>query len=222
MCKESFLEALKNCDFSFTKHLNVKQLTENSFLSNFKVSYVSQESFFENKHGFSENDLQNPVPTLIVKNRKNVYIPQNFYQKVVQGLRQGNAFTFDLQVRGFKTDRSIKAELQRNPGLGARIKNALGLTAATENLDSKLAKDLSLGNEKMKQIFAAEGNNMSEAEKQRIKVAFAEGYLLANSPGTRTGKAAKYFKVFQQILTIVIFLAIVISLMVSTTGSIFR
>ncbi|XP_044265059.1 ATP-dependent zinc metalloprotease YME1L [Tribolium madens] len=214
MCKESFLEALKNCDFSFTKHLK-----DTSFLNNFKVSYVSHDTFFENKHGFAETDLKNAVPTLIV-NRRHFYVPQNFYQKLVYGLRHENAFTFDIQVRGFKTDRSVKAEMQRNPGLGARIKNALGL-APSENLDSKLAKDLSLGNEKMKQIFA-EGNSMSEAEKQRIKVAFAEGYLLANSPGARTGKAARYFKVFQQVLTIVIFLAIVISLMVSTTGSIFR
>ncbi|EFA06331.1 ATP-dependent zinc metalloprotease YME1L [Tribolium castaneum] len=216
MCKESFLEALKNCDFSFTKHLK-----DTSFLNNFKVSYVSHDTFFENKHGFSEADLKSAVPTLIVKNRKHFYVPQNFYQKLIHGLRHENAFTFDIQVRGFKTDRSVKAEMQRNPGLGARIKNALGLTPS-ENLDSKLAKDLSLGNEKMKQIFAAEGNSMTEAEKQRIKVAFAEGYLLANSPGARTGKAARYFKVFQQVLTIVIFLAIVISLMVSTTGSIFR
>jgi ATP-dependent Zn protease len=221
MCKDSFLEALKNCDFSFSKHLNPKQLTENSFLNNFKVSYVSQDSFFENKHGFSENDIKNAVPTLIVRNKKNIYIPQNFYQKLVYSLRHENAFTFDIQVRGFKTDRSVKAEMQRNPGLGARIKHALGLTS-TENLDAKLARDMSLGNEKMKQLLTTEGNTMSDAEKQRIKVAFAEGYLLANSPGGRTGKAARYFKVFQQVLTIVIFLAIVISLMVSTTGSIFR
>ncbi|KAJ3660080.1 hypothetical protein Zmor_004550 [Zophobas morio] len=220
VCKESFLETLKNCDFSFMKHLNPKQLTENHVFNNFKVSYVSSESFFENKHGFLENELKNPVPTLIIKNRRSIHIPQNFYQKLVYGLRHENAFTFDIQVRGFKTDRSIKAELQRNPTLGARIKSALGLSGS-ENLETKLAKDMSLGNEKMKQILSNEGN-LSEAEKQRIKVAFAEGYLLANSPGARTGKAARYFKVFQQVLTIVIFLAIVISLMVSTTGSIFR
>lgn len=213
------MEAARNCDPSLSEQINPKHL-ESNFLNNIKVSYVSHGSFFENKHGFSEQDLSNGIPTLLVKNKTNLHVPQNFYQKFMQGLTRHNSFTFDIQVRGFKTDRNIKSELERNPNLVARLKNSLGFTSP-ENLESKLAKDLAVGNEKMKQIISAEGN-MSDAEKQRIKVAFAEGYLLANGPGGRPGKAARYFKILQQFLVLVVFLAVIVTLMVSTTGSIFR
>jgi uncharacterized protein (DUF486 family) len=53
---------------------------------------------------------------------------------------------------------------------------------------------------------------LSKEEQQRMKVAFAEGYLAGS--GQRTpGRTMRWLKIIQQLLTIVIFLAIFISFM---------
>lgn len=219
LCPESFSETLRNCDFSFIKHISAQQLFESSLLGKFRVSYVSKDSFFENRYGFSESCLKEQIPTVIVGKQNAVHVSQGFYKKLARSLLQRNNFTFDVQVRSFKTDRSAKAEAQRNPSLATRIKNALGFSAP-ESLDPKFNVDHSMGNDKFKQMLSQEEPNMTEAEKQRVKLAFAEGYLLGNNP--KAGKAARYFKVVQQVLTIAIFLAIVVSLMATASGSVFR
>jgi len=53
---------------------------------------------------------------------------------------------------------------------------------------------------------------LSAEEQQRVKVAFAEGYVAGS--GHRTpGRTLKWLKIIQQLLTIVIFLALFISFM---------
>lgn len=56
---------------------------------------------------------------------------------------------------------------------------------------------------------------MSTEEQHRMKVAFAEGYL-AGSGQKAPGRTMKWLKVIQQLLTIVIFLAIFVSFMGKT------
>lgn len=65
---------------------------------------------------------------------------------------------------------------------------------------------------------------IADNQKQRLKIAFAEGYLTATHPdnANRSGKAMRYLKVLQQLLIIVVFIGIFISLFVSTNGSVFR
>ena len=153
-------------------------------------------------------------------NKKNVQLPQEFYQKLVRGLLNDNRFAFNIQTRGFKTDRSIKAELERNPSLVSRLKNNLGTTSETS---SKIPLgSLTSDSDQLKKLLAAENGSISDGEKQRVKVAFAEGYLVGNTNASKSGKGARYFRVIQQVLTIAIFLAIVISLMASASGSMFR
>lgn len=196
--------------------MNQNVLFENHYLNTFNVSYISNESFFENKHGFSKTELhKKSVPTLVVKRNKQFKIPQNFYQKLSESLQHENKFAFDIQVRGFKTDRSIKVEMERNPPLLSRIKNSLGIT------EFEVKNPEVPDSTRLKQMLSSE-ENLTELERQRVKIAFAEGYLLGNNPAIKTGKAAKYFKIAQQVLTVVIFLAIVISLMASASGSMFR
>lgn len=220
LCPDSFLETLKNCDFSFVRYLSSKKLFENSLLGNLRLSYVSTDTFFENKYGFSEKNLhKDPVPTVIFQNNRKLQVPQGFYQKLAYSLKHQQKFTFDVQVRTFKTDRSVKAEKLRNPTLSARVKNALGLSTP-ETIEVKSAPELPVSNERLKTMLASDDVNITEAERQRMKIAFAEGYLLGNNP--KAGKAAKYFKIVQQVLTIAIFLAIVISLMASAGSSVFR
>nr|CAH7744737.1 unnamed protein product [Callosobruchus chinensis] len=221
LCLDSFLEAVKNCDFSFARHLNTKTLLQNQLMNDFKVSYVSNDSFFENKHGFSESDLKSNIPTLIVRNNKKFHIPQSFYQRVVSGLLIDNKCTVNIQLRGFKTDRSIKAEIQRNPTLVSRIKNAMGVSSNPPPIENKYMPPGTANTEKLKQMLTAD-DSLNETEKQRMKIAFAEGYLLGNNAGSKTGKTTKYFKVFTQVLTVFVFLAIVVSLMASASGSVFR
>lgn len=226
LCLDSFVEAAKNCDYNFAKYVNTKALRENHFLNKFKSSYVSTNSFFENRHGFSEKalnkDHSKAVPTLVIDNDRRFFSSHSFYRKLFHGLQHENKFAFDLQVRGFKTDRSVKADFQRNPSLLARLKTILGFSTAPEPVDAKVPTELTSSNERLKHLLTTEDPTITDAEKQRIKVAFAEGYLIGNTSTPNRGKAAKYLKYVQQVLTIVIFLAIVVSLMASASGSMFR
>ncbi|KAG5899543.1 hypothetical protein JTB14_008229 [Gonioctena quinquepunctata] len=219
LCLESFLEMAKNCDISFAKHLNTDSLFENHFLNKFKVSYVSNDSFFENKHGFSENILQQSIPTVVLQNKRLV-VPQGFYQKLMSGLMKENHYAFNIQYRGFKTERTVKSEILRNPPLTSRVKQALGVNA-NESTEVTLPKSTTLNSEKLKQMLTA-NEALTESDKQRLKIAFAEGYLLGNNSGGKTGRSSRYFKLATQVLTIFIFLAIVISLLASASGSVFR
>lgn len=215
---DSFLETFKNCDFTFARHLNTRSLLDNHFINKYKLSFVSSSSFFENKHGFQQSDLENSIPTLILKN-KNLYVPLGFYQKVVSGLLKDNHCTFNIQLRGFKTDRSVKSELERNPPIFSRIKNVFGIS--NSGIETKIPGLNTANTEKLKQVLTS-SDALSENEKQRIKIAFAEGYLLGHNAVTKPGKSARYIKAVSQILTIFIFFAIVVSLMASASGSVFR
>lgn len=126
LCQDSFFETLKNCDFTFAKHLNTKTLFQNHYLNRFNISYISSNSFFENKHGFSEADLKSEaIPSLYIQNNK-YRVSHGFYSKFLQSFLTKNQFVFNVQVRGFKTDRNIKAEKLRNPTLTSRLKYSLG------------------------------------------------------------------------------------------------
>lgn len=129
LCQESFSESVKNCDFSVFKNLNIKTLFQSKFLNNFNVSYISSDSFFENKNGFAESDLKSDaIPTIFVKNHRRFHTSSGFYYKLIDSLLKHNNFTFNIQVRNFKTERSVKAEKLRNPSIVARLKNTLGNT----------------------------------------------------------------------------------------------
>ncbi|XP_050296248.1 ATP-dependent zinc metalloprotease YME1L [Anthonomus grandis grandis] len=222
LCLESFLETAQNLDSTFARQLNVTQLLKKPFVNNFHVSYVSNNSFFENKHGFSEQQLSSNVPTLLVKDTaKNIHVPEGFYNKLVHGLLSENRFQFNIQTRGFKTERSIKADLERNPPIVNRLKKNLA-GQGTENKGIPLGSVGVTDSEQLKKLLSSEESLLSETERQRLKIAFAEGYLVGNSGSGKAGKASKYFRVVQQVLTIAIFLAIVVSLMASASGSVFR
>uniref|UniRef100_A0A182ML00 AAA+ ATPase domain-containing protein n=1 Tax=Anopheles culicifacies TaxID=139723 RepID=A0A182ML00_9DIPT len=144
-----------------------------------------------------------------------------YVQKIVRSLlSQHTSWNFGQQ-RGFKTVRSINAELKRNPALYTRMKDALGNppppishkydpvaysaqtispTAHGEPLNKLLSDDPML----------------SDEQRQRLKIAFAEGYLTASNPDqqNRSSKAMKYLKFFQQLLIIVVFIGIFISMVV--------
>ncbi|CAG9772392.1 unnamed protein product [Ceutorhynchus assimilis] len=191
ICPESFAETLKNCDYDFARNLHLNLLHKNKS----DVSYISNESFFENKQEFMK------IPN---KNRINL-------QKLIPRLYD-NKFAINIQIRHFKTDRNIQAELVRNPTLINRLKINLHDAKLPPNNGDQLKKML------------LEDIHLTDNEKQRMKIAFAEGYLLGNTGGGKgnSNKASRYLRLVQHVLTIAFFFAIVATLMAGASGSVFR
>lgn len=127
LCQGSFEEAAKNLEPTLARYLTPQSVLDNGILNKLKVSYISSQSFFENKHGITKSCVEatEALPTVFVR-AKGLKLSDGFYGKIVQGLRNENSFMFDMQVRGFKTNRNIDAERLRNPGLVMRVKDALG------------------------------------------------------------------------------------------------
>ncbi|KAJ9590029.1 hypothetical protein L9F63_016845, partial [Diploptera punctata] len=186
-----------------------------------QVAYSSSETFFENKYGFPEQQLSS-LPTTSIR------VPERVARKLLFNMVVGRPFTFDVQVRGFKTERSMKAERLRNPTLGNRLSEALGLSetdVASASLRSTTAEKLGsihqtgVDAEKIKAMIADE--SLTTEEQQRMKVAFAEGYL-AGTGQRPTGWTRKCLNIIQQMLTIVVLFVIFVSFMASASGSMFR
>lgn len=226
LCKESFYEALKNFDKNVMKNVDVRTLgpiagTRSSLrpmkcLNSVKtVSYISANSFELNKNGINWNTYAYPTVTLDFGGNNNstrYHLSDNFV-----GLLRNNNFSYNVQVRGFKTERSVNADSKRNPNLVNRLRKFFGFSPgpdkshinpdAAPRLEKLLTDEMSLTNE----------------QKDKIKIAFAEGYLAGSNPeNARGSKASKYLKVAQQLLTLVLFVAIFVSVMASVSGSVFR
>ncbi|XP_040167216.1 ATP-dependent zinc metalloprotease YME1L isoform X1 [Anopheles arabiensis] len=149
-------------------------------------------------------------------------------QKIVRSLLAQPTSWNTVQQRGFKTVRSISAELKRNPALYTRMKDALGNPAPpiSHKYDpvaySAQTIAPSAHGEPLNKLLA-DDPMLSDEQRQRLKIAFAEGYLTASHPDqqNRSGKAMKYLKFFQQLLIIVVFIGIFISMFASPNGSVF-
>ncbi|KAM3955768.1 LOW QUALITY PROTEIN: ATP-dependent zinc metalloprotease YME1L [Aphomia sociella] len=220
-CKDSFDEALRNFDQHVLAEMrkvdlrSVSALTRNPRLdlSSRKISYISSESFEKNKNGWV---AETPTVTVDLRRKDPRFsFTDNFVGLLARSL-QDNTFSYKVQVRGFKTERSIHADLKRNPN----IINRLRLNVSDGN-----DKPGSLGPEVAPRLekLLNEDSMLSNQQKDKIKIAFAEGYLAGSHPeNVRGTKASKYLKLVQQLLTIVLFLAIFVSLMASVSGTVFR
>uniref|UniRef100_A0AAG5D855 AAA+ ATPase domain-containing protein n=1 Tax=Anopheles atroparvus TaxID=41427 RepID=A0AAG5D855_ANOAO len=150
-------------------------------------------------------------------------------QKIVHGLLAQHTSWNVAQQRGFKTVRSISAEMKRNPALYTRMRDALGtppppiahkydpVAYSAQTMSSPQAHGEPLNK------LLADDPALSDEQRQRLKIAFAEGYLTASHPDgqNRSSKAMKYLKFFQQLLIIVVFIGIFISMFASPNGSVF-
>lgn len=158
------------------------------------VSYIPEESFSINRTG-SERISNYPGSLLAGK--------------------IANTLKYSLQIRGFKTDRSIVAELKRNPGMLSRIRGAFGekqkslnktiSTTTTLDLEGPSSRmdtahvpvSAASGSETLSKLLQkVDETGLNGEQKQRLKVAFAEGYLAANSAdGAKGSRTMKYLKV---------------------------
>ena len=123
-----------------------------------------------------------------------------------------------VQSRTFKTFRNLASEDKRNPSLLKRLQ-----VFFAGGDDVKLTSEF-LNNQQLKHMIAKEGGeSVSDALKQKLKVAFAEGYLVANSLSTeKSRKTLRYFKMLQYLFTLCIFIIIAINILSNSAGSIFR
>jgi ATP-dependent metalloprotease len=129
------------------------------------------------------------------------------------------------QARTFKTYRSLISDNQRNPTILSRLKEAYNQPGGKTNPLVAAQAAQTLQNESLTKLLnSTDASNLTPEQKQQLKVAFAEGYLAANHPENmkKDGRAMRYLRVFQQLLIIVVFMGIFVSLFAGNNGSVFR
>lgn len=182
-----------------------------------KVSYVSSDSFLKNKNGW-----ELPTSTVDLKAAISRYNFTDGFAGLLANSLRSNNFKYNIQVRGFKTERGISADHKRNPNLVNRLRKFFGLSATevSEKQSANVGPDVA---PRLEKLLNEDMSHLTHQQKDKIKIAFAEGYLAGSHPDNVRGtKASKYLKLVQQLLTIVLFLAIFVSLMASVSGTVFR
>ncbi|XP_065367397.1 ATP-dependent zinc metalloprotease YME1L isoform X2 [Calliphora vicina] len=140
-------------------------------------------------------------------------MPPQKYSTLLQTVIPQHQLKF---VRSFKTDRSIAAEVRRNPTVASRLRTAF--SGNPQKLDSELTNS----SETLKKLLEKSSESgTGKSQENTIKIAFAEGYLAAanSEDHPKSGKTMKYLK---QLLVIVVFIGIFVSLFSSSNGSMFR
>ncbi|XP_015110977.1 ATP-dependent zinc metalloprotease YME1L1 isoform X2 [Diachasma alloeum] len=222
ICEESLLEAVKNCTELPLENLNIRAISEASRLlktdaqrvlkrvnrvsraledphDGWRISYVSGSSFSDNKRGLSctYDQLHRNVLLLAIPTSR------------------------DILVRGFKTDRNVKTEIERNPSLFRRLRTWIGLSKTSEGKAKGAIDGTDLEN--LKNIL--NDTDLPLDDKQRVKIAFAEGYVAGNERKSPDRKF-KWLKTIQQVVMTAVGLLILGSIMgtykSSTNGSVFR
>ncbi|CRK98631.1 CLUMA_CG012098, isoform A [Clunio marinus] len=132
------------------------------------------------------------------------------------------SFLNNHQTRSFKTYRSL-IDNNRNPTILSRLKEAYGQPGVRGQVVNPQTVQNATQNESLTRLLN-DTENLSVEQKQQLKIAFAEGYLAANHPDNaqKSGRAMKFLKVFQQLLIIIVFMGIFVSLFASNNGSVFR
>lgn len=82
-----------------------------------KVSYISADSFETNKNGWSP---QSNTPAFIVEFRRQGGLKDKFSRLFSRSYIVNNLGS--IQVRGFKTERGVSADMKRNPNIVNRLR----------------------------------------------------------------------------------------------------
>lgn len=141
LCLESLEESLRNFDnneLSELRKIDVRVLSTvagsyreplrslTDLTSSRKVSHISAQSFEKNKNGCPNST--NTTPTIFInlhKRNTRFNFTDNFAGLLARSL-QDNSSRYNVQLRGFKTDRSIHADLKRNPNMINRLRKSMG------------------------------------------------------------------------------------------------
>lgn len=245
VCSESLVETIKNCDRNFFNDLRKTDVRVASSVDRcgkripgygesslkefpeinvpWRVSYVSGKNFEENK------SASNMFANIMVDSRSRRNRSADKFVGVITRKICDRNVQFNVQVRGFKTTRSATADRKRNPNLLDRIRNTLGLSSHTsESLPPSSTPQAAMSkNVRLERLLASEEQTSSSRlnidQKDKIKIAFAEGYLAGSYPeNKRGGKGSKYMRMMQQVLAVTIILAVFISLVATVSGTVFR
>ncbi|KAK3858124.1 hypothetical protein Pcinc_018365 [Petrolisthes cinctipes] len=177
----------------------IKAVMENR--GKWQVSHISADTFLENKQtpALSRNPHLNPVFSLTAR------CLSSQHTLLSPGVKRQLVF-----CRGFKTAQSIERETLRQGKFTDRLRDGLR--------SSKSVQQEADSNPKLKSLLTEEG---SEEGRRVIKVAFAEGYLAAD-PQKQQSRAMRWIRNFQQVLAVIVFIAILFSLMGGMGGTMFR
>ncbi|XP_076062132.1 ATP-dependent zinc metalloprotease YME1L [Oratosquilla oratoria] len=167
-------------------------------------SYISSNTFSENKCDFSH------LPSFEGDARLQPIF--NFTRRLLESHSLINNSA--IQVRGFKTQKSIEREVMRQNTMAHRLRDGLRLK---QKGGRSVVQEVE-NNPKLKGLLNEEA---STEGKKGMKIAFAEGYLAAD-PQKQQSRAMRWIRNFQQVLAIIVFLAILFSLMGSMGGTMFR
>lgn len=209
ICAESLKTAIQNnTDVKVeVSKLNLRSLglcpscKLNTVENRWKRSYISASTFFENKYGFPERILRN----------HNSYV-NNFplFSHYLLG-----SFSGHQHVRTFKTVRGqntvgLNSQTLRPSTSGNFIDKFMTLRSWREPKDKTKLMNEAEQSEKLKVILT--DNNLTVNDQQKLKVAFAEGYLASDGRG-RPGTKLRIFNIFRDLLGIILILAILFSFM---------
>ncbi|XP_032090720.1 ATP-dependent zinc metalloprotease YME1L1 isoform X1 [Thamnophis elegans] len=152
---------------------------ENKIPSHWQTSYVSAESFFENKYGFAD--------TFRVLRSSYLYRQHpNPPQRICSSLQHWPVF---IQSRGFKTLKSRARRLQ----------STSEHSAETEDVAPSFVKGLLL-REKVSEIESLDKlmkrKNIPEAHQDAFKTGFAEGFLKSQALAQRTIDSLRRTRLF--------------------------
>ncbi|XP_012251729.2 ATP-dependent zinc metalloprotease YME1L isoform X2 [Athalia rosae] len=227
LCYKSLAEAANNCTEFPLERLNIQNLgtalqvnrsevleilkhisrgSTSRFQSSnnkWKISYLSGNSFDENK-------------------QSGLICRHNFERhRILQDLCT-RPLHLNAIIRGFKTERNVKAELGRNPSFSGRVRRWLGLSPPVLQFEKLgvLANGVETPQVEKLRSMLTEGE-MSPSEQQRIKVAFAEGYLAGHGQNYPV-RTRKWYKVIQQIFIFGLLLGVLGSFFASSSGTMFR
>lgn len=179
------------------------QKTQNSW----HISHVSAESFFENKNGFPRQTIdQSSYLVLTLPSR-------TFYSsKLTRSLLRVHSHPLlDQHVRTFRTHHG-----ESSAGIGSRLKSEglftriYSMRYMREEKEKAKSRGEAEKSERLKTMLSEE--NLSTEDQQKLKVAFAEGYLSADVKG-RPGSKMKLFNVFRDLLGIILIIAILFTFM---------
>ncbi|XP_032642080.1 ATP-dependent zinc metalloprotease YME1L1 isoform X1 [Chelonoidis abingdonii] len=157
--------------------------TENKISSQWNTSYISAQSFFENKHGFMD----------VFSTLRSSYLYRQHpspLQSVCSDLQRWPVF---IQSRGFKT---LKSRARRLQSTSERF-------AETENVSPSFVKGLLLrdrGSDVESLDKLVKTKNIPEAHQDAFKTGFAEGFLKAQALTQRTNDSLRRTRLFLLVL----------------------
>ncbi|XP_031842415.1 ATP-dependent zinc metalloprotease YME1L [Nomia melanderi] len=200
------LNIRKNNVWVMLHQLSTKICNENIKENKWKVSYVSETSFTQNKHKLLCTEFMEPIILPITC----LLLKQNYRTSCDLSIK--NPFNYHLQIRSFRTRHNTKVNLDTKPSFMNKLKEWFLFT-------SEMRSHLKMESEynRVKNIFAKSDEPTQNASK--IKAAFVEGYEAGLQRHIRS--RSLFSKLLTPLLPItLVFLAAYLT--VSKGGDVFR